>query len=223
MTMLIGAAGRATQANLLTVTGGERVSSSFFGTIAKIGKAVVGAVVPGAGSAFDVIDTIRGGGKSARDFTGGSFCVPPFFDDGRGGCVLDIIPGPGGPDRPGQPGRDAAGAAVVGQFGVGMEPNIVQRAIRVCLRGMQLGSDGLCYNRGVLKNDQREWPRGRRPLLTGGDMAAISKASRAASRLERTTKRLQKIGLVKKPAAHRRAPQRRIGPGTPGTSIINVE
>jgi len=124
-------------------------------------------------------------------------CFPPFFDDGRGGCELDLVPGPGG----GGTGttRDF-GEAVMGRYGAAEVPG--QEMIRRldCRPGMILGDDNLCYNKSQISNKQRQWPRGRRPLLTGGDMRAISVAARAGARLERTTKRLQKIGLMKKPA-----------------------
>jgi len=91
------------------------------------------------------------------------------------------------------------GDAVMGQYGAGLVPGnrVIDRA--ECIRGMILGNDGLCYNRGQISNRQRMWPMGRKPLLTGGDMRAISIASSAAKRLERTTKRLQGMGLLKKP------------------------
>ncbi len=94
----------------------------------------------------------------------------------------------------------------MGRYGAALVPGsrIIDRA--ECIRGMVVGDDGLCYNKSQIKNSERMWPKGRRPLLTGGDMAAISKAARAAGRLERTTKRLQKIGLMKKPS---RGPTRR--------------
>jgi len=89
---------------------------------------------------------------------------------------------------------------------------------RVCRRGMQLATDGLCYNRGAITNKQREWPRGRRPLLTGGDMRAIGVASRAANKLERTTKRLQGMGMMKKPASRARGRHQHAAP-LPAVSI----
>ncbi len=113
-----------------------------------------------------------------------------------------------------RPGRDTealqvgpglgVGEAVMGRYGAALEPGsrIIDRA--VCLRGMQLGNDGLCYNKGSIKNSDRMWPRGRRPLLTGGEMRAISIASRAAGRLTRTAVRLQEIGLIKKPVVRKR-------------------
>jgi len=101
-------------------------------------------------------------------------------------------------------GMDAGvGGAVMGRFGAALQPGsrIIDRA--VCLPGMILGRDDLCYNKGQIKNSERMWPRGRRPLLTGGDMRAISIAARAASRLTRTAVRLQEIGLIKKPVARK--------------------
>ena len=97
------------------------------------------------------------------------------------------------------------GPAVMGRFGAALTPGsrIVDRA--VCLRGMVLGNDGLCYNSKGFRNGDRMWPRGRRPLLTGGEMRAISVASRAATRLTNAAVRLQDIGLIKKPVARRRA------------------
>ena len=92
------------------------------------------------------------------------------------------------------------GAAVMGRYGAALEPGsqIIDRAI--CLRGMQLGDDGLCYNKSQITNKQRMWPAGRKPLLSGGDMRAISIAARAGRRLEGATKRLQRLGMMKKPA-----------------------
>jgi len=120
---------------------------------------------------------------------------PQKWDPNKGQCVFAIgIPGTDDPVE-----RALVGDAVMGQYGAGLEPGsrIVDRAI--CLRGMVLGNDGICYNKSQVRNADRMWPRGRRPLLTGGDMRAISTAARAGRRLEGATKRLQKIGLMKKP------------------------
>ncbi len=100
-----------------------------------------------------------------------------------------------------QSGRDdfGPGEPVMGRYGAAYFPGsmIVDRAI--CLSGDVVGDDGLCYPKKSLKNSEREWPRGRRPLLTGGDMRAISIANRAAVRLTRAAGRLQDMGLIKKP------------------------
>lgn len=104
-----------------------------------------------------------------------------------------------------QTGVDATptGDAVMGRYGAGMVPGnqVVDRA--VCLPGMVVADDGICYDRKQVPNKRRMWPRGRRPLLTGGEMKAISVASRAANRLTRTAVRLQDMGLIKKPVAAR--------------------
>jgi len=70
-----------------------------------------------------------------------------------------------------------------------------------------VGKDGLCYNRKSLTNKERMWPRGRQPLLSGGEMRAIAIAAAAGKKFERTQKRLQAIGMIKKPAARARAPK----------------
>jgi len=97
-------------------------------------------------------------------------------------------------------GGQAVGEAVMGNYGAGLVPSSMIIDRQVCLRGMQLGNDGVCYNRSQIRNNQRMWPAGRKPLLTGGDMRAISTAARAGRRLEGATKRLQRLGMMKKPA-----------------------
>ncbi len=158
------------------------VRPGIFGRARRRGFAPSGIIAP---------PTIPGFGPA------GDGCDPPLIADPRGFCVA-----------PTSPVGAAAfmGEAVVGQFGAAMVPGsqIVDRA--TCMRGMQLGSDGLCYNRGQITNKQRMWPAGRKPLLTGGEMRAISVAGRAGRRLEGATKRLQRLGLMKKPAAARRLP-----------------
>lgn len=127
-------------------------------------------------------------------------CIWPFqIDPVDGQCRL-FAGKQGGPDD--QP----VGEAVMGQYGAGLVPGTRAISRAVCLRGMQLGNDGVCYNKSQISNKQRMWPAGRRPLLTGGDMRAISIASRAGARLEMTTKRLQKMGMMKKAAPRRIAP-----------------
>ena len=136
---------------------------------------------------------------------GGS--CPPFMrpDPVTGECKFFIGDRPGRDTRPLETGPGVpVGDAVMGQFGAALEPGsrIIDRA--VCLRGMVLAVDGLCYNRSQIRNNQRMWPKGRKPLLTGGEMRAISIAATAGRRMERASKRLQKIGLMKKPPPRRK-------------------
>jgi len=140
-----------------------------------------------------------------RRLTGG--CIFPTRRDPRTGqCRVFVGTQTGRDDdviqaRPISSGGGPAGEAVMGRFGVAMVPGnrVIDRA--VCLPGMKLGKDGLCYDK--IANKDRRWPRGRKPLLTGGEMRAISVASRAAGRLTRTAVRLQEIGLIKKPVARK--------------------
>ena len=136
-------------------------------------------------------------------------CRPTIGPIGPGPCPPGTVRGPRGdcisPISPVGAAR-LGGEAIMGQYGAAMVAGsqIVDRA--TCLRGMQLGNDGLCYNKGQIRNNQRMWPAGRKPLLTGGDMRAISTAARAGKRMDLATKRLQKMGMMKKPAARRAAP-----------------
>lgn len=112
-------------------------------------------------------------------------CVAP-----GSGHFLSHFPGGGN-------GAVEVGETMVGRFGAGVRPTFQTIERSVCLRGMTLGLDGLCYNKGAISNKQRMWPRGRRPLLTGGDMRAIGIAARAGARLDRTTTRLRQLGMMK--------------------------
>jgi len=125
-------------------------------------------------------------------------CIwPSHLDAQTGQCIVGTMAG-----RDVGPGE--VGDAVMGRYGAAYFPSsmLVDRA--VCLPGDVVGDDGLCYPKGK-KGMRRMHPPGRKPLLTGGDMKAIARASRAAGRLERTTKRLQKLGMIKKPASRARA------------------
>lgn len=144
-----------------------------------------------------------------RTLTGRGRCVLPLRPDPRTGeCRLFLGTQTGRDDTPIPSGNgarpDVFGEAVMGRYGAALAPGnmVVDRA--VCPRGMTLGDDELCYNKGQITNRQRMWPAGRKPLLTGGDMRAISVAAAAGRRLERASKRLQKIGLMKKPAPRAR-------------------
>jgi len=134
--------------------------------------------------------------RSASIVAQGPCADPALIRASDGHCVA---PGSGHALKHGVGGAvaGAVGEAMMGRFGAGMVPGSMMVDRAVCLRGMQLGIDGLCYNKGQITNKQRMWPRGRRPLLTGGDMRAIGIAARAGSKLERTTTRLRGLGLMK--------------------------
>ena len=79
-------------------------------------------------------------------------------------------------------------------------PDVEVSQVRHCLPGDVLGRDGFCYAKNAIANKDRQWPRGRRPLGTPGEMAALAKAASFGRRMETTVKRMQKIGVLKKPA-----------------------
>lgn len=172
-------------------------------------------------------------GRSALVGGGAGACPPGFNRGPGGGCVAAVgrVPGvrgflqrviPGGAtgfevgalpvtegfppflDGAGPAGPAGTGQAVVGRFGAGIEPAFRSSTVRDCPRGMVLAVDSLCYNRRDLRNSERFWPRGRRPLLTGGEMRAISTAASAARKLQRKQKDLQELGLLPKPTARRK-------------------
>jgi len=155
-----------------------------------------------------------GGGLGAAP---GDGCVFPFRRAPDGTCKIFLG------DRPGPDGDGAVagptGEAVMGLYGAAMRPGSMMIDRAVCGRKMHLGDDGLCYSKTAISNKQRMWPKGRRPLLSGGDMRAISIAAGAAKRLERTTKRLQSMGMMKKPARGRAAPHRH---ARAATGVVSV-
>jgi len=155
------------------------------------GKAAGRVIKFGGGETQSVFGGPRGRGIAPCDF--------PMVRDSAGRCRTPTSGEFGGP-------QFEVGAAVMGRYGAALEPGsmIIDKA--VCLRGMQLGDDGLCYNKGQISNKQRMWPAGRKPLLTGGEMRAISVAARAGRRLEGATKRLQRLGMMKKPTSRRAVP-----------------
>lgn len=193
--------------------GDERgfLHKKIFGAVSKISGLLP---IPGGQIISRVTGALAGNGKQAGEgakfagtslpFLGTTARVPAIIDEG---CVFPFRRDPGTGkckvfvgDRAGPDGGFAFGEAILGQYGAGIAPGsrVVDRA--VCPRGMQLGNDGVCYNRAQIANRQRMWPAGRKPLLTGGDMRAISIAARAGRRLELATKRLQRMGMIKKAA-----------------------
>lgn len=124
-------------------------------------------------------------------------CPPPLMRSPAGNCIAPTSP------------RGAElfmGEATMGRFGAGTIPGSKITDVAVCPSGAVLGKDGICYDH--LPNRDRLYPRGRRPLLTGGDMRAISTASRAGKKLDRTNARLRGLGLMKPEAVRKRRPKK---------------
>jgi len=208
------------------------IHKSFIGKfVGGIASKVIGSVPIVGGIGSSIFDRLRGAGASTVPLQTGcppgfiptpTGCVPraspnlPFTGPIAGGAPFTTTQGlpRNGISRPLSPrlpfGRPESriagemGEAVLGQFGAGTEPEVFDTMVRRCPRKSVLGADGVCYNRGDLRNSDRWWPRGRRPLLTGGDMRAISTASSAAKKLQRKQKQLEGLGLLKRPAPRTR-------------------
>jgi len=152
---------------------------------------------------------------------------PKRFDRRTGTCRVFLGEESGRDRTAAERARDAAGRngsapmgeAVAGRYGAGLVPAVMTVDRAVCEKGMTLGDDGLCYAKGAITNQQRMWPRGRRPLLTGGDMRAIGVAARAGAKLERTTKRLRSLGLMKAAPVRRKLPAHAHAKSLPAVSI----
>jgi len=93
------------------------------------------------------------------------------------------------------------GAAVIGAFGIAaLEPAVVGSITRAngetgpilrCPRGAVLGTDDLCYNKGIKGLYAfRKWKPGTRPFLTGGEVKILRRA--ATIRSGKSSKRLLK-------------------------------
>jgi len=92
------------------------------------------------------------------------------------------------------------GEVVPGRYGAAVTPDVnVEVQVLDCPGNLVLGDDDLCYKKRDLRKDQRKWPPARKPLLTGGDLNAIAKANRAATKLQDKQKQLQDMGMLKKP------------------------
>lgn len=165
-------------------SGGISVEGDIFGV-------PVSAQLPFGGSEPPSSDSVVPGATnfSPLDCPDGTFRIP-----GTNQCA-DLIPG-GATQGGGL--IVSGGEAVKGRFGAGVAPSEKTVSRARCPRGMVLAVDGLCYDKRSLRNDQRMWPASRKPLLTAGDLNAISRASRAAGRMKTQQKRLQKLGLLKK-------------------------
>ena len=208
------------------------IHRSFIGrAVGGVVSRVVGSVPLVGGLASGLFDQLRGAGASTVPQV--TSCPPGFINTGAG-CVpraSQVLPSPlrlrvgrasvaaGGQDgrfppptpvqaatrlEMGFTADPAVGEPVMGRFGAGFEPGVETIDTRRCGRGAVLGVDGICYNKRDLRNNERFWPRGRRPLLTGGEMRAISTASSAAKKLQRKQKQLEGLGLIKRPAPRSR-------------------
>ena len=202
----------------------EETSMSLLGRIGGAVKGAVGGFVTGGpagalgGAALGAISSggarrptvgsqvLIGAGTSAVGRMGGALapttCPPGSRHVPLLGCV-DIFPGGQGTGSGPivRPGEARTSRAMIGASAYA--PMTRNLTVRSCGKGSVLGIDGLCYDKRTIRKDQRMWVPGRKPLLTGGDLNAIAKASRAAARMKVQQKRLEHLGLLKRPKPSR--------------------
>jgi len=201
----------------LAIAGGPTETEQEMGIFGFLGGALSGAIgiaegitginVPliGPGDRFLGGGSAAPGGRAPLTIAGlaGTGCQEGFeMRNGRCersgflGGLQRAIPG-------GSTGLQTTGpGSQVGGMG-GYAPAEIPTSRADCGRGAVLGRDGLCYDKSSIRNSDRMWPKARRPLLTGGDLNCIAKASRAANRLKTQTKRLQKLGMLQRPRGRR--------------------
>jgi hypothetical protein len=161
-------------------------------------------------SGSPLVPSAAGGAFPGFSNQTGGFPVSSFAPEGAGDCPgafsvriagqcvdLTALPPGGDPAVTGQVGPGVSleapqgmGRLVTGYYGIGVIPSVEARTVRECPPGFKLGKDGVCYEH--LSRTQRMWDPGVKPLLTGGDRAAIARAARAAGALERSKKSLKK-------------------------------
>ena len=174
------------------------------GPAGALGGAALGAISSG-GSRRPTVGSqvMAGAGTGAMQLvsSGSSQCpqgsrgIPPF-------CI-DLYPGGSGSGSGVlvSQGESRRTSTMIGQSAV--TPFIKNVTVHRCSKGSVLGVDGLCYDKRTLRKDQRMWVPARKPLLTGGDLNAIAKAARAARRVKVQQKRLESLGLLKRPKPSR--------------------
>jgi len=131
---------------------------------------------------------------------------PTGYKYQNGQCVVEGVTGllqraiPGG--QTGTLPSTGYGNAVMGGFGIpALEPAVVGQInggpILRCPAGSVLGKDNLCYQKGTITNKQRKWPKGPRPLLTGGEMKTLRKVKSLENKVKRAWQTAGKPGQTR--------------------------
>ena len=210
------------------------------GFFSAVGGALKGAVGGFIGSGGNPLAAIGGGisgaiGGDEYDepavqttmpaFGPSSPCNSPMVRDQNGLCVFPSSPGDisvGGVVGGG-------GQLVHGRYGIAMAPQAIPNVRRRCPDGMVLGKDSLCYNKRDLRKSERKWNPGRKPLFTGGDLNAISRASKLEDRAKKIAQDLGFNVRTNAAAARDSARRKRVGRGGrakqlgPGITVVDTD
>jgi len=162
----------------------------------------------------------------------GGRCVPLGAAPAAG--IIDLVTGGRfRPKPPTSPSRSMTtvprqdfGQAVVGAFGMpAMVPAQEMRMTLVCPRGMVLGTDDLCYPKGVLssRNLHRKWRRPPRPVISAGDARAIRVAAAAKDRVLKLAKDVGLHASKNRPAPKSKGHQHLLAPPSQVLRVIAEE
>jgi len=136
-----------------------------------------------------VQNTGVGGGLVSGCPTGYEWDGTQCVQSGLGGLAARILPGGNTGTIP-TTTAGSYGQAVMGAWG---QPALVPAQVGTinggpilrCPTGAVLGKDNLCYQKGSIPNKYRKWPRGSRPLLTGGEMKTLRKVRSLENKVKR--------------------------------------
>ena len=191
----------------------------FFSALGSIARGAA-SLVPGGNiiaAGFDLLD-----GDDDDEPTGG---VPTFLPTPQGtncnpGLVFDPIArmcvSPGSPADISTGGPVQYGNAVMGRYGAALTPATMSTVRRRCPRGTVLGNDNLCYNKRDLRKNERKWVPGGKPLFTGGDLNAITRAHNLEGKAKEIAEKLGYSVRTKAAAAAANAKAKRLGRGRGG-------
>jgi len=119
----------------------------------------------------------------ARRIVGRGPCIPPFERNAVGDCVPPFLGSQPGPD----PGRRADVNGMVPhqpQPHPPVTPEQLGQLRLKCPAGYVLGRDDNCWWNLPRNSKWRKWKPGRKPMFTGGDLNAITRAGQLAESAE---------------------------------------
>jgi hypothetical protein len=180
-------------------------TAGFFGDILNIGKTIAGALIPGVGTAIDIVETAFGGKDKAKgkavavipQVTPFAPSVPTQLQAGcPSGTRMNPTTGicekvgfvgtverliPGGATGTAAATVDAFGEAVIGAFGrPALVPAMASTMTHRCPRGTILGRDNLCYEK--LPREFRKWKPAPKPPMSAKDWKTLQTAERVRAK-----------------------------------------
>jgi hypothetical protein len=155
----------------------------------------------------------NGNGGESTGLSGTGGCPTGYEWDGTQ-CRVAGVPGtvqrtvPGGATGYMEVGQVAQGrygaAELPAQVGTVTNSRGETGPLLRCRKGLVLGDDDLCYRKGDLRRDERKWPPGTKPLLTGGEVRMLRKIDSLQNKVQKAWARAGKPGQRKAPPRPRK-------------------